>query len=572
MKIRPRAPIGALIDRQALAFAWRYLHPYRKRLAFHALGASIQSLLVLPVLALVRRAFDVSIPAGDVQGLILIGAAIFLLRGVASLVSLGLRSHVLWIVKGAITTLRLDVVGALLTRSRRDLDAIDPADTQTRLVQDTERSDRVLNTVLSSVLPAFITFAALTIVLLVLEWRLVILGLVVVPLLWFASRAMGRVVEREMKIFQKRFERFSKGIHFILRQMDLVRLTAAETMELARQQKALEDLRDSGHKMAMTFAVHTQLQRTLTGLAGIVLLVGGGIGVALETLTIGEFVTFYVAAGMLSGSINSILGGFPEMVAGNVSLLTLKGLLEDAEREPYTGHDAIRFEGRIEFQDVHFGYGDSDILRGVTLEIVPGEHVAITGPNGAGKSTMAHLIAGFYRPRAGHLIANDMQYETLNIPGLRRQIGFVPQHPSFFVGTVRDNITYGRDAASPEALEEAVRLSHADDVIARLPLGYETPVGEGGVTLSGGERQRLAIARALLGSPRLLILDEPTTHLDAEHVQTVMADLTSLADRPTVLMISHDPQVVALADTVYRLEAGHIQTVTPHVPALDAAG
>jgi ATP-binding cassette subfamily B protein len=207
-----------------------------------------------------------------------------------------------------------------------------------------------------------------------------------------------------------------------------------------------------------------------------------------------------------------------------------------------------------------------------TLEIGTGEHVAITGPNGAGKSTMAHLIAGFYRPRAGLLLADRVEYETLSIPELRRQIGFVPQHPSFFVGTVRENITYGRDATTPEALEAAVRLSHADDVIARLPLGYDTPVGEGGVMLSGGERQRLAIARALLARPRLLILDEPTTHLDAEHVQTVMTDLVSLPDRPTVLMISHDPQVVAQADTVYLLDGGCLQRVTLPVSVLDAAG
>jgi ABC-type multidrug transport system fused ATPase/permease subunit len=359
MKIRPQAPMGALIDRQALSFAWRYMLPYRKRLAFHAVGASGQSLLVLPVLALVRRAFDVSIPAGDVGGLILIGAAIFLLRGVSSLVSLGLRSHALRVVKGAITTLRMDVVAALIARSRSDLDAIDPADTQTRLVQDTERSDRVLNTILSAILPSLITFTALTLVLLVLDWRLVILGFLVVPVLWFASRAMGRVVEREMRVFQRRFERFSKGVHFVLRQMDLVRLTGAEAMELTRQRRALEELRDSGHQMAMTFAVHSQLQRTLTGLAGIALLVGGGIGVALGTLTLGEFITFYVAAGMLSGSVNSILGGLPEIVVGNVSLLTLRELLEDAEREPYTGRDPIRFDGRIEFRHVYFGYGDA---------------------------------------------------------------------------------------------------------------------------------------------------------------------------------------------------------------------
>lgn len=292
---------------------------------------------------------------------------------------------------------------------------------------------------------------------------------------------------------------------------------------------------------------------------------------ALGSLTLGEFIAFYVAAGMLNGAANTLLGGLPEIVAGNVALRTLEEFFSDEEREPYIGTAPINFEGGIEFRQVDFGYGDADVLRGVSLVIAPGDHIAITGPNGAGKSTMAHLIAGFYRPRSGQLLADGLPYDSLEIREFRRQIGFVPQHPRFFVGTVRENITYGRDTASPAALEAAVRIAHADEVIALLPQGYDTPVGDGGVMLSGGQLQRLAIARALLGRPRLLILDEPTTHLDAEHVRSVMADLVGLPDGPTVVVISHDPDVVARVRTVYHLETGRLGHGSDALPVLESA-
>jgi ABC-type multidrug transport system fused ATPase/permease subunit len=149
---------------------------------------------------------------------------------------------------------------------------------------------------------------------------------------------------------------------------------------------------------------------------------------------------------------------------------------------------------------VTFGYGDAPVLRRIDLAIPRGAQVAIVGPNGAGKSTLVHLLLGFYRPNSGQVLASGVPLDQLDLRSLRRSIGVVPQRPQFFSASVRENITYGSPDATPEEIEAAARLSLADEVIARLPEGCETMIGDHGVRLSGGEAQRLAIARALLAA------------------------------------------------------------------------
>ena len=196
------------------------------------------------------------------------------------------------------------------------------------------------------------------------------------------------------------------------------------------------------------------------------------------------------------------------------------------------------------------------MVRDVHLDLRPGSTVAIVGPNGAGKSTLLYLILGFYRPQRGELRAEGVPYERIDLGDLRRGIGVVMQHPTFFAGTVRENITYGCPEATPDEIGRAARIALADDFIRTLPAGYDTPIGEGGVLLSGGQVQRIAIARALLRRPSLLILDEPTNHLETPAIGRLLQNLATLEPRPGVLIISHDREVLGYADRLYRIEDG----------------
>jgi ABC-type bacteriocin/lantibiotic exporter with double-glycine peptidase domain len=213
------------------------------------------------------------------------------------------------------------------------------------------------------------------------------------------------------------------------------------------------------------------------------------------------------------------------------------------------------------------------VVRDVNLELRPGSSVAIVGPNGAGKSTVLYLILGFYRPLRGALRADGAAYDRLDLVELRRGIGVVMQHPTFFAGTVRENITYGYPEATDEEIAVAARLALADEFIQALPQGYDTPIGEGGLLLSGGEVQRIAIARALLRKPKLLILDEPTNHLESAAIHRLLDHLAALEPRPGVLIISHDREVLRYADVVHRLEDGTLSefSLPAAVPAATVA-
>jgi ABC-type multidrug transport system fused ATPase/permease subunit len=540
--------------------AWRYFYSYyraeRGRLLVYAVVASAQSQLVLPILFFIRYAFDVAIPKAQISLLLGIGFAILLTRAVNSAISLYMRALILRITKGAVCQMRIDIVRRLYSLSREFYAGADSDTIHTRIVQDTERVDNMSNSLLSAMLPAVFTSAALVVVLVFLNWRLVTVTATVLPLLWLTGRFTGRYVKRRVSTFQRAFEGFSKGILFVLRQMDLTRAQAFEAEEAARQTRRLNELRRTGRLMAMSYAIHGHVETNIIGLAAVMILVAGGIAIANGTMTLGEFLSFYVAAGFLNGYIARINGGFPELINGNESLVTLRELSNAGPLEPYRGSRRITFDRTVALRDVTFSFGSHTVLRNVSLDICRTSNIAIVGPNGAGKSTILHLISGFYRPDSGRLLANGVPYDEIDLRELRRSVGVVMQHLTLFSGTVLENISYGCRSTSREEVIAASKRALADEFVRQLPKGYDTEIGGDGMRLSGGECQRLAIARALVGRPKLLILDEPTNHLDTDTVDRLMDALVNDPDRPALLTISHDSMVVRFADAIYHLDEG----------------
>jgi ABC-type bacteriocin/lantibiotic exporter with double-glycine peptidase domain len=288
-------------------------------------------------------------------------------------------------------------------------------------------------------------------------------------------------------------------------------------------------------------------------------LVVGAIAVANHSTTLGGLLSFYAVLALLLRQVHAVASQSNTVLMGLQSLPRIEELLATEDEEPYArGRRVLELRGEIALEDVSFAFDEVPVLRDISLTIEASERVALIGPNGAGKSTLVSLVLGLHRPQHGQLRADGVPYDEFDMRSFRRQIGVVLQDPVLLPGTIRDNIAYARPEASDAVVAAAAEAATAARFVEALPEGYATTVGDEGVGLSGGQRQRIAIARALLGAPALLILDEPTTYLDEAAVTELMGRLRALPQAPTLLLVTHDPQVALHAERVIELRDGRI--------------
>jgi ABC-type multidrug transport system fused ATPase/permease subunit len=427
----------------------------------------------------------------------------------------------------------------------------------------------MLATVAGLALPAAVVAVALVVVALIVSPILFLTTLIVVPPLLFGAR----LVLRRMRTRQQRWalssRAFSAQLQLLLRALITTKAAGAESWELRRRAQHAGELAEDYRAFGAALAGVNALQNAIAATAGTAVLVIGGIAIARHTMTLGNMLAFYAVLALLLRQLHAVGFQSDVVIIGLRSLIDIESLLGIGAEAPYSGGGrALKFRGGISIEHVSFAYEDVDepastggrspVLRDVDLAIDPSERLAVVGPNGAGKSTLVNLLLGLYEPQRGSLRAGGVPYRELDMRHLRQQIGVVLQDPVLLPGTIRENIAYANPDASDAAVRAAAETATAADFIDALPQGYWTPVGDEGVGLSGGQRQRIAIARALMGSPSLLILDEPTTYLDEAAVLALMARLLALPHAPTVLLVTHDPQVATHAERVIELRDGRV--------------
>jgi ATP-binding cassette subfamily B protein len=547
---------------------WRYyLEKYRGQFwqtFLSAVLAVLGFLFVIPSVMLVRMVFDRALPQSNFRLLLLAGVGLVLLSFASGGLSLLTRRIALKTTKLVTCHIRADLLTKMYSVSRHYFSETESSLLHSRIVHDSERVDLMTNSILSGVLPAAMCSIAVSLILLKLNWKLYLSLCCIGPILLFINRRLARKVRRNVRQFYDSFHNFSQGILFLLRTIDLVRVQNTKQFEIERQMERVQELREASGEMVWLQSAYGVTQQNMTTALVAIMLVVGGWAVASHTMTMGSLMSFYFCLALLSSYLRDLLSSAPLIIAGNESLLELHGLLALDDLEPYRGTERISFRGNISFQQVRFGYRRDDFLQGIDLELPAGSKIALIGPNGSGKTTLLHLLCGFYRPRAGRLLADGHPYDDIDITDLRESIGVVMQDPILFSGTIHENLVYGSPAATTQDVEWAARMATAHEFIVTLPQGYQTLIGEGGVLLSGGQRQRIAIARAILRHPRILLLDEPTNHLDRASVARVTANLHELPDAPTIIVVSHDTHVVENFDAVYTINNGHL---TPRTEA-----
>lgn len=541
---------------------WRYYaKKYRGQgwpiLASAALAA-LGFAFVIPSVMLVRVIFDRAIPHADFRLLALASMGIVALNLVTGGMSLLMRRIALKSTKRLICHIRADLLIKMYSISRRYFSETESSHIHSRIVYDSDRVDRMTTSILSDLLPAAVCSVAVSVILVVLNWKFSLVIFCAGPVLLVINRQLARKVKIQVQRYHQSFHDFSHGILFMLRTIDLVRLQNTKEFEVERQTRRMEGLREVSVKVAWIQAIYGVSQQNMTAALLALMLLVGGWALASHTMTIGSLMSFYFCVSLLSSYLRDLLSSAPLIMEGSESLSELHGLLVIADVEPYRGTQRISFQGNISFEQVRFGYRADDFLQGVNLELPAGSRIALIGPNGSGKTTLLHLLCGFYRPRAGRLLADNHPYDDVDISELRESIGVVMQDPILFSGTIFENLVYGTPTATAEEVEWAAQMATAHEFIVGLPLAYDTIIGEGGALLSGGQRQRIAIARAILRRPRILLLDEPTNHLDVASVARVTANLHCLPDAPTIIVVSHDIDVVKDFDAVYEISNGHL--------------
>lgn len=541
---------------------WKYYSRFYResygRLFFTVGLAVCQSILVLPIAFLVQRIFDQVLPAKDFRLLLYSGAAIMGLIILTSGLGLWIRSISLRTVKKAIQSVRFELVKKLFSLSRSFYSQAETGKLHAQIVQDTERLDIMSNALVAQFFPSLFMAVGLIAVLFYLNGFLLLIMLGALPFFVFLNRLLGDSVKKKVRAFYRSFEKFSKGMLFVLKKMDLIRIRSAESNELDRQKDNLDDLRVTSRAMAWLQAAYQVVHDSLFSAVGILILIIGGRAVLKEAMTIGELLSFYVVVGLLRNHVRILTMNIPQILAGYESLTVLNGLMKTEDQNPYGGRKKLQFKGEMALHSVSFAYEKSPVLDGIELEVPAHSIVALVGPNGSGKSTIINLLLGFYRPQKGEITADGFSYEELDIHHLRSQLGVVTQDPILLSGSVGENIGYGSPAIRMADIVEASKAATAHDFIAELEEGYDTRIGEEGVLLSGGQRQRICIARALLGHPQILILDEPTNNLDEATVGSLLKNLKKIPHKPTVLVASHDPDVLQEADFICNIERGRI--------------
>lgn len=408
------------------------------------------------------------------------------------------------------------------------------------------------------------------------SWKLSLIMLVLVPPTALSAALFGKRIRKISKSFQETLAEASIIAEETIFGVRTVKSFVQENHELGRYEGSM--VKALSFAKARIFAI-TQFMTvaTILGFAAICFVLWfGGREVILERMSIGDLTQFLLYLMIVAIGVGSLGGLWGDLMSGVGASLRVFEILEQTPPVSDHGEKITGLQGQIEFKNVDFTYPSrpqKKVIQDLSFHVKPGQMVALVGASGGGKSTIGHLLARFYNPDQGEIFLDGVSYNKLSVEWLRQQVGIVSQEPILISSTIFENICYGKINASQDEVKQAAMAANAFDFIDGFPDGFQTLVGEKGVQLSGGQKQRVAIARAILKDPKILILDEATSNLDAESEALVQEALHRLMQSRTTLVIAHRLSTVKNADQILVIDAGKVvQAGTHDQLAQDSSG
>jgi len=553
----------------------KYARPYTKSLIFAFLCLALTSLINLVLPLIVRNMINAVIVLKDSEVLDGLAWDLIIIIGLQAVFAVT-HNYIFGFVGHRMTTdFRVEFFSHIQSLSLRFFQERRVGEILSRMSNDISVIENALVTIPVALLRQSITLLGAMTIILYLNWKLTGLILLILPPLMIFARVFGRRLKKFSEKLQDHVAQAVVVLEEVISSIKIVKSFTREPYERSRFQSKIEKAFERAVDKLKVSSFFGPFILGLTFLVSALLIWYGGYQVMQGATTPGELAAFFLYALIIAGPIGTFIRLYTQVqeASGAISrvyeILDTEPMIQNPENPVPLGN----LEGRIQFEKVSFGYRDTtEVIHDVSLDVLPGQTAALVGPSGAGKSTLIKLLFRFFDPSTGSIRLDGHDIRTLDRERFLSQIALVPQETLLFGGTVKENILYGKLDATDSELKEAAQKANAHEFIANMEKGYDTVVGEKGTKLSGGERQRIAIARAILKDPKILVLDEATSSLDNRSESLIQDALETLMAGRTTFIIAHRLSTIHKADQIIVLDKGSIVEAGQHEDLMGQKG